>query len=158
MPSLPCAPCCCLLPLPGCCLLLFYLLFKRWKKAGLLASLTLILFFSYGHIYAAARLLNLGSLPLGRHRLLFPLFLVLWAVLVWLIARTKGDLRTGTQTANIIALIALLFPLIGFIQYSVNVRAAPAVGSQDARLLPSRLSASIEAGYLLHHLGWLRPR
>jgi len=134
----------------GVLFLLFYLFFKRWKKAGLLASLTLILFFSYGHFYAAARLLNLGSLPLGRHRLLFPLFMVLWAVLVWLIARTKGDLRTGTQTANIIALIALLFPLIGFIQYGVNVRAAPAVGSEDPALAqPISVSTKPDIYYII---------
>ncbi len=134
----------------GLLLLLFYLIFKRWKKAGLLASLTLILFFSYGHIYAAARLLNSGSLPLGRHRLLFPLFLILWAVLVWLDRPSKGDLRTGTQTANIIALIALLFPLVGFIQYGVNLRAAPAVGSEDQALAqPLSVSAKPDIYYII---------
>ena len=103
----------------GVLLLLFRLLFKSWKKAGMLASLTLIFFFSYGRIYAAARLLPLA---LGRHRLLVPLFLILWAVLVWLVARYRGDLRTGTQTVNIIAMVAMLFPLFSFVQYGINLR------------------------------------
>jgi hypothetical protein len=96
----------------------------------MLASLTLIFFFSYGRIYAAARTLNDSSLPLGRHRLLVPLFLILWAALVWLVLRYRGDLRTGTQTANIISIVALLFPLISFVQYNLNLRAAPAVGPE----------------------------
>ena len=125
----------------GLLVLLFRLIFKSWKKAGLLASLTLILFFSYGHIYAAARLLNSSILPLGRHRLLVPLFLILWAALVWWIARYKGDLRTGTQTANIIALIALLFPLFSFIQYGVNLRVLCLPPARKTRILDQPLSA-----------------
>ena len=119
------------LVIAGVLLLLFRLLFKSWKKAGMLASLTLIFFFSYGRIYAAARLLPLA---LGRHRLLVPLFLILWAVLVWLVARYRGDLRTGTQTVNIIAMVAMLFPLFSFVQYGINLRAAPAASAEGQTL------------------------
>jgi hypothetical protein len=78
----------------GVLLLLFRLLSKSCKKAGMLASLTLVFIFSDGRIYTAARLLNESPLPLGRHRLLVPLF--------------------------------------GFIQYNINLNAAPAQsGSQD---------------------------
>ena len=118
----------------GLLLLLFRLIFKSWAKAGLLTSLTLIFFFSYGRIYAAARLLNSSFLPLGRHRLLVPVFFILWAVLVWWIARYRGDLRTGTQTFNIIALVALLFPIFGFVQYAVNLRASPATSAESQAL------------------------
>jgi hypothetical protein len=134
----------------GVLLLIFRPLFKSWKKAGMLASLTLIFFFSYGRIYAAARSLNDSSLPLGRHRLLVPLFLILWAVLVWLVVRYRGDLRTGTQTINIIALVALLFPLFSFLQYNVNLNAAPAAspGSQ-ALAQPVSVSEKPDIYYLI---------
>jgi hypothetical protein len=138
------------LVLAGVLLLLFRLLFKSWKKAGMLASLTLILFFSYGRIYTAARLLNAGPLPLGRHRLLLPLFLIIWAVLVWLVVRYRGDLRTGTQTVNIIAMVALLFPLFSFVQYNINLRLAPAAqtGSQ-ALAQPLSVSEKPDIYYII---------
>jgi len=136
--------------LAGVLLLIFRLLFKSWKKAGLLTSLTLIFFFSYGHLYAAARVLNSSILPLGRHRLLVPLFLIVWIVLIWLIARYRGDLRTGTQTVNIIAIIALLFPLFSFIQYGVNLRAAPSASSQSEALAqPLTVSQKPDIYYII---------
>ena len=108
----------------GLLFLLFRFLLKSWRKSGLVTSLSLILFFSYGHIYTAARPLNETILPLGRHRLLVPIFLIVWAVLVWLIARYKGSLQPATQTVNLIALIVLLFPLFSFVQFAFNSRTA----------------------------------
>ena len=133
----------------GVLLVLFRLLFKSWKKAGMLASLTLVFFFSYGRIYAAARLLNESPLPLGRHRLLFPLFFILWVLLGWLVARYRGDLRTGTQTVNLIALVALLFPLFGFIQYNLNLNAAPAQSGSQALVQPLSASAKPDVYYII---------
>ena len=102
----------------------------RWiirdrDKAGLVISITLILFFSYGHVYAAIERLNSSGMPLGRHRLLIPLFVIGWALLIWWILRRKGTLRLVTQTFNLIAAIALLFPLVSLGAYLVNVSDSP---------------------------------
>lgn len=96
------------------------LIFKDWRKAGLVTSITLIFFFSYGHIYAAIKGINATALMLGRHRLLVPLFIILWALLVWWVARLKSDLRMATQTITLIAAIALVFPVFNISRYLVR--------------------------------------
>ena len=85
-------------------------LLKDWNKAGLVASITLILFFSYGHVYKLAETMN-SSLLLGRHRILTPTFLVIWSLLVWLVVRQKGDLSGANRIFNLVAAVAIFFPL-----------------------------------------------
>ena len=57
--------------------LLYYWHLHGWNRAALLASLLLILFFSYGHVYYAIKNLSLGDFIADRHRYL----VVLWTIL-----------------------------------------------------------------------------
>src|SRR5574341_381751 len=95
-------------------------LLSDWDKAGLVASLTLLLFFSYGQVYGETRMWVLGGLGIGRHRLLVPLFLAAWALGIWWIARQKRDLHVLTQTVNVISLFLLVFPLIRIGRFYVS--------------------------------------
>ena len=105
---------------------------KDWRKAGLVASITLILFFSYGHIYTLAEMTSAAALPLGRHRILAPLFLLIWGLLVWLVARQRKDLGGATRIFNLVAAIAILFPLftICTFAYEALTSDTPAVDNQ----------------------------
>jgi hypothetical protein len=120
-------------------------LLSDWDRAGLVASLTLLLFFSYGHIYGEARTWILGGIALGRHRLLVPLFLAIWALGIWWIARQKRDLRLLTQTVNVIALFLLVFPLvrIGRFYVSTYTSTAPEMSQESARLSPGEPAPDI---------------
>jgi hypothetical protein len=117
-------------------LLLFRMVLRSWGKASLLAATTLILFFSYGRLYAAAEQLNQGAFSIGHHRIIAPLFLALWILLAWLIARQKGDLRVANQTVSVIAGIALIFPLFSTGQFLTNRShtASAAVEEQSVNL------------------------
>jgi hypothetical protein len=117
-------------------LMLFRLILRSWGKASLVASTTLIMFFSYGHLYGAAEQLNQSAISLGHHRIFAPLFLVIWILLFWLIARQKGDLRIANQTVTVIAGIALIFPLFSMGQFLVNRShtASAATEEQSAHL------------------------
>ena len=105
---------------------------KDWRKAGLVASITLILFFSYGHIYKLAEMTTAATLPLGRHRIITPLFLLIWGLLVWLVVRGKKDLGGATRIFNLVAGIAILFPLftLSTFAFETLTTKAPAVDSQ----------------------------
>ena len=120
-------------------------LLSDWEKAGLVASLTLLLFFSYGHVYGETRAWALGGIAIGRHRLLVPLFLIAWALGVWWIARQKRDLHVLTQTVNVISLFLLVFPLIGIgrFNFSTYTSAAPEVSQDTARLSPGESAPDI---------------
>ncbi len=117
-------------------LLLFRLILRHWGKASLVTSITLIMFFSYGHLYSAAKQLNESAVSLGHHRIFAPLFLVVWLLLFWLIARQKGDLRVANQTVTVIAAIALIFPLFSMGRFLLNRShtASAAVEQQTATL------------------------
>ena len=117
-------------------LLLFRLLLRSWGKASLITSVTLILFFSYGRLYSIAEQYNQSAISIGHHRIFAPLFLAIWILLFWLIARRKSDLRVANQTVTVIAGIALIFPLFSMGQFLVNRShtASAAVAEQSAHL------------------------
>lgn len=94
------------------CLLLYEYWFKDWHLAALASFITLLLFFSYGHI--------LDSIPITKTNIniLFP---VIWVVIylstIYGIAHSRGkvDLSTYAPALNIMAIVSLLFPLERFI-------------------------------------------
>jgi len=91
-------------------LVLLKLLHKNWARAGLIASVLLIAFFSYGHLYDALKLLGAPGLLLARHRFLLPLWLAPTALAVWRILKLK-NMGGATAALNFIALFLLIFPL-----------------------------------------------
>lgn len=88
-----------------------YAVIRDPVKSGLLVSVLILLFYSYGHINLLARDWSLGGFFLGRHRVLIPLYMILLGVACWLILRTKRDLSGSTRILNAFALILLFMPL-----------------------------------------------
>jgi len=65
-----------------------YLAFRNWIKAALIGTLLLLAFFTYGHVYYAAR-----SVPalkiLNHHVVLIPLYILIFGIGIWGIFRIK---------------------------------------------------------------------
>jgi hypothetical protein len=96
----------------GVALLLLVVLARwldNWHRAGLLVSLSVVLFFAYGQVYDSIKL-DLGA-EIGRHRFLAPLLLSLGVVLAWWILRRVRRPEAATSVLNLVALVALAFPL-----------------------------------------------
>lgn len=126
-------------------LLLKYLL-KDWQKAAAACSLILALFFSYGHVYNFLESTSILGVTLGRHRILFPAWLVLLAIGMWWITRTSKDLRPVNQTLNLVAITLLIFPVFQIGQFEIRnfqtSSAKTAKASQASQLhLPSGMAA-----------------
>src|SRR5215211_3353448 len=66
----------------GLLILIFYAIVHDWKRAALLSSILLILFYSYGHIYVLLKAVNVSGFYLFRHRTLIPLWIGLAVLLV----------------------------------------------------------------------------
>ena len=101
------------------CLLISVLLFVilRWlltnaARAGLVTTIILIFFFSYGHVYSFFEQSSQLLINFGRHRILAPIWAVMLISLLVLSIRTTRDLRPATQFLNIITAIALLIPIL----------------------------------------------
>jgi hypothetical protein len=100
------------------------LAFKHWLPAALAASLILILFFSYGHLYEFLKANPVFGMQLGRYRLLAPLYLVFMGLGLWWVAGRKSNLSQLTFFLNILAAFLLLFPLVQMGGYAVQQAAS----------------------------------
>jgi hypothetical protein len=91
--------------------LLLSRLLKNPSKAALITTLGLILFYSYGQIYILLKPIAWLGVALGRHRTLFPLWIVLFAAGAVMILRYKGSYSSLTRALNLISVILVVFPL-----------------------------------------------
>jgi hypothetical protein len=87
------------------------LILKSAQRAAVLASLLWVAFSVYGHLYQIFRGAPSLANTLGRHSILGPVFLVLVALMVWLVVRSK-HIQTITLFLNAILGILVLLMLI----------------------------------------------
>jgi hypothetical protein len=78
-------------------------------KSSLIASIVLLLFFSYGHFYqwSVAR-----QIVWIRHSYLLPFFLLILGILAFLILRTKNTLGRWVAFANVLFLLLIVYASI----------------------------------------------
>lgn len=100
------------------------ILVLRWsglseQGQALLASVVVVLFFSYGHVYDLLKTLQPADVILVRHRYLAPLYVLIGGGLFLGIKRIQ-DLQPLTNVANLVAVVALAFPLFQIGQFFVR--------------------------------------
>ena len=124
--------------------LVLRLIVKDLHKAAAISSFILVLFFSYGHIYNILEANSLAGMSIGRHRILAPLYLVIFGIGVWWITRPKHKLELLSQTLNIVALVAVALPILQIsVDYFQESRAAAPEQSNAAQDL--RISGDMPA-------------
>ena len=84
-------------------LLLLGIFIKDSKKAAILISVSLILFFSYGHIYDLIVDLSIRNFEIGRHRYLLSIWGIIFSLSLFLTTRTRTNLQNLTNTLNVIS-------------------------------------------------------
>jgi hypothetical protein len=89
------------------------LLLRDWTRTWVLTSITLVLFFSYGHLHALlARVkIDLGFMALGPHRTLFLVFGLGWLAVLWAVRRAKVPPRGLAAILNTVAVALVAFSL-----------------------------------------------
>ena len=95
-------------------------LLKNPSQAGLITTLGVSLFYSYGQIYHFVRPLTLLGIAPGRHRLLLPLWIGLFIVGIVIILRRKQQSTSLTQLLNLTGIILVAFPVMQIGLYSVR--------------------------------------
>ena len=104
-------------------MVVFWLIFKKDSyKAGIVTSILLVLFFSYGRIYEFIVGFKIGNFVLGRHIYLSVLWLILFIIVAFFTIRTKVNLRNLINILNIISVVLIIFPLINIGIYNFNTR------------------------------------
>ncbi|MDR3577309.1 MAG: hypothetical protein P4L50_25895 [Anaerolineaceae bacterium] len=89
--------------------ILFARILKNGKKAGLLTTLILLLFFTYGHVYDFIKGVSLFGILIGRHRFLGPFWLIMLMVGTVLILKYGNKAVFLNRYLNQIGLVLVLF-------------------------------------------------
>lgn len=84
---------------------------RKREKAALIASLGLLLFFTYGHVYGLLEGAALWGVVIGRHLVLMTLWVAVLGLGVFLILRARSSLGGLNRVLNIASIVLLLIPL-----------------------------------------------
>ena len=83
---------------------------RNAHRAGLVSAVVLFVFLSYGQVYSAFEGRTILGLGLFRHRVLFPLFLVIGAIgVIWILRRVKQP-GIPTYILNLVSIFLLIYP------------------------------------------------
>jgi len=93
---------------------------KKLNKSALITAILVVLFFSYGHIYNILEGKQIGPLLIGRHRYLALLWLILAVIGIFLVARTRIDLKNINQVLNIVAVGLILVSIINISIFKIK--------------------------------------
>lgn len=78
-------------------------------KAAMAASLVVLFFFAYGHVYTLLQSVNIGGIALGRHRFLGPIWGMLLVLGLQRVQTGVRDLVRMTRTLNLVSALLLGF-------------------------------------------------
>jgi hypothetical protein len=112
-----------------------YWIYRDWRRTALLATILLILFFSYGHVYILLKGINLNGLYTFRHRTLIPIWFGLGALMVWWASRKSLNILSATYTLNIVGLFLLTLPIIQLISFSIQSKISQTDAEQNTSAL-----------------------
>lgn len=125
-------------------MLLFWLIFRNWQKAGLLSSLSILLLFSYGHVYNLIKGLDVFGFIIGRHRFQIVIWAVLFLVASYIVGSRLRESSSLTKGFNIIALASLIIPVFTITRNEFLSRQTVQVSDVASGLNSQRSSASLE--------------
>ena len=115
--------------------LIFQLILRDWKRAALISTIILILFYSYGHVYILLKGINIDGLYLFRHRTLIPIWLGLGFFSIWQILRKSIDPSAVTYILNVVGVSLFIFSLFQLTSFFLRSRISMAEADKNATAL-----------------------
>lgn len=100
--------------------LIFRIFFTDTKKIGIIISLIMVLFFSYGHIYGLVVDKQIGEFIFGRHRYLMMLYGIVFVLGFYFILKTSRDLTNFIKILNLTSFILVFISLINVISFNFS--------------------------------------
>lgn len=101
-------------------------IFNDYHKAGIMVSVVLLWFFSYGHVYSIIAGFEIAGFKIGRERYLtpiYPVFLLVFLFICNLVVRKKIiGIHKITSSLNIVSVSLILISLINIGTYYVRVK------------------------------------
>lgn len=97
-----------------------WIFLRKWQAAGVVASLLMILFLTYGHLYNLIGDLQVGGFLLGRHRYLVIAWFAIACLGIWWVNRKPRNYSSVTSSLNLMSLILVTMPLVQLSSYAVR--------------------------------------
>lgn len=94
---------------------------KDRQKAGLVVTLLLVLFYSYGHFASLIESVNIvvGDIHITRHKILVPVWGLILLLGTYFCIRTSGNLRVLTSVLNVVSASLIVLCLINIGTHTV---------------------------------------
>jgi len=124
--------------------LLTWLVVRPLQRAAIVSFVWLVLFFTYGHLFALVDNLQVSGFLAGRHRFFLPLWLGIGILATVLILRYRSDFKNATQGLNIV--LALLLALTGLQIGVAAARRDLASQATQARVTPAAVPTASNSG------------
>ncbi len=96
------------------------LVWKNWRKTGLVVSLVVLLFFSYGHLHTALTGVTAAGLNLWQHRYLLGAYGILFLLTVLWTIRTRKKLDKLTAVLNLVSFTLVAISLVSVSAYLIR--------------------------------------
>lgn len=107
---------------------------RSWRRGGLMATLALLLFFSFGQVYDFTRGVSLAGVRPFRLSTLAVVYMLLGLGGLWALWRSRGAMRNLTLLANAVSAFLVVSSLaqigLHYARYSSLSLVAPQTGSQ----------------------------
>ncbi len=100
----------------------FMVAFKDWHQAALAAFFTVLLFFTYGHVYDYLKQVQISSVLIGRHRFLIPLWIGLLVLGLYWVNKHLKDPTPLSGVLNLVAGILILVPISTIVIFLLRSR------------------------------------
>ena len=100
----------------------FMVAFKDWHQAAVAAFFTVLLFFTYGHVYGYLKQVQISSIPIGRHRFLIPLWIGLLVLGLYWVNKYLKDPTPLSRVLNLVAGILILVPISTIVIFLLRSR------------------------------------
>jgi len=118
------------------------LILRRVEKAAIIASVLLLLFFSYGHVHSIIDGVVIRGANLGRPRYLLALWAVVFALGCLAVLRARRSLHNVTSFLNVVALALVAMSVLNIAVYKLQTRGQLARGPTQSGVSSGSSSAA----------------
>jgi hypothetical protein len=138
----------------GVLLLIVFIPLRNWRRAALVVTIFLILFYSYGHIYSLLKGFQYSGIFFFRHRTLAPMFLILAGLGTWWACWNKLNIQNVTLRFNVVGFILIIMPvfqisLVSWRQWNAWRDSTQAVPESPNATMVSRLQDTPDIYYII---------
>jgi len=109
-----------IVPISLICFIILKFILKDSKKAALIISIGLVLFFTYGHFYNIIKGVTIFEEDIGRHRFIIIPFIVGFIIPTFFIIKSKIDFQNITKIVNGISLVLVVMVIINIASFGIT--------------------------------------